>query len=214
MDRVAIRNLIQAAGYGADVPSVLAQDLAISAVLIDISQERDWSWLRATDGTKTLTVGSAVVPLPTDIDIPIALRISFGGVGFEPVEQSEGAEVQRLLHLIQDVGQPTRWNWFEGGVWVEPRADKAYDVDLDYIKTPVIDSVTPFTDTEAMPFTLRFHTVVAWGAIRYLAFRQGDQAKYAIANAEFTAAKLKMERRDRSPAQSVVQHWPGWQPIE
>lgn len=212
MDRSAIRTLIQAAGYGTSTDAVAAQNQAITATLLELSGERSWSWLRESYAT-TLLVGNPACPLPTDIDFPVEIRLSFAGIGYNPIEKSEGTEVQRLLQLDGTVGQPTKWNWFERAVWVNPRPDIAYDVDLDYIKVP--DLTTFDTDAEVPPFSLRFHAVLSWGAIRYLAIRARDGATAAIASAEYANAKLKMERADHDiDDQRHVDHWIGWATLE
>lgn len=211
MDRAAIKTLIQAGGYGSGVQDEAAQDQAITAALLELASDRDWSWLEAS-ATGTLTVGDEEVPSPADLAYPRAVRLSLAGDGFDPLEEMGADHVVHYLHIDDGTDNPDRWAWYHKTIIVYPRPDLAYTYVLDYIKEP---DLTAFdTDLESPDFATQFHVVLAWGAMRWLATRQRDWTAKAAYDAEWAAAKLSFANAD-IPAQSDrVAHWPGWGTVE
>lgn len=208
MDRDALHTLIQAAGYGTGAAEVAAQDRALDAVLLELSGEREWSWL-LTSTTGTMTVGGATIPKPSDLVVPKGIYPSFGTTLFyEPLTELDAKEMRQSQHLDHGTGLPSWWAWVDRTIHVWPYPDLAYAYRLDYVKEP--DTAAFDTGSESPPFNKQFHPVVAWGAIRWLAFRQRNQVGYAIANDEYKAAKLNFSQADRRGEQDYVEQWHGW----
>lgn len=211
MDRSAIKTLIQAAGYGTDTQSTTAQDQAITAALLEIAAEREWSWLlkRATvavsAGASTVTY-SGFSPV---LEVPKRVGLSTAS-GYWYLQEVPAEDIRRRLDadVPATTGVPTEWAWDGDEILFWPKADAAYTATVDYVAVPLL---TSFDDNaEAPPFSLRFHTLLAWGAIRWLAFRQRDVAGYNTASTEFTRAKQQLEQADRRGEPGYVTEWPGW----
>lgn len=215
MNREAITTLVQAAGFDAQTASETVQDTLLSAVMMELSQEQEWSWLRAENDSLNLTVGSAdlSVAAVTDLAYPIELRIRRDSLslGYETLDRVDASAIKRELNLAPSTarGVPRWWTWADGGIIVWPAPDQAYDVELDYIKD--VESTALDDDAEvAAQFDRRFDTLLAWGCVRWLAVRKRDAALYQVANAEWEAGKRRMVRADRRPTPDHVKDWAGW----
>jgi hypothetical protein len=205
-----VRSLIQAAGYGTELQSTTAQDAAITAAWLELASEREWSWLVTRSTSGDMTIASEVVPLPTDLAVPKAVRLSTASASYDLQQVSAEAVQNRLdADLPATTGVPVEWGWVRNTVLVWPRPDSAYDVTIDYVKTP--DPASFDASGEALGFRDdRFAYVLVWGAIRWLAFRQRDQVFYAIAKQEYEAAKANMSAADRRGEPDHVKEWDGW----
>lgn len=207
MNRGVIRTAVQALGYGSDVQAVAAQNAAMDALLLELASEREWSWLR-TSATGTLTVGSQTVTKPLDLVAPTGIRLTYQSQ-LEPVlVEHEAQDMKRLLHEDNGTDLPELWGWVDRAILVYPRPNLAYAYTLDYVKEP--DTTAFDTDAESAPFNLQFHPVIMWGTVKYLAFRQRDQAAWQQAETEYTAAKLNFSQADRRGEADHVVNWPGW----
>jgi len=211
MDRTAIKTLIQAAGFGSDTAEAAAQDTILTAVLLELSGEREWSWLNKTATLAVLTIGSATVTSPTDLAYPKHLRLAQSSIALPRLRRLDDRKILDWLHFDQANGRPHTWGWVNSGIVVFPRPDFAYATELDYIKVP--DLTTFDTAAESPPFELRFHTVLAWGSLRWLAIRRRDAALYQIVTGEYTRARQQFEQADRPPQQTHVAEWDGWAPV-
>lgn len=213
MDRTAILGLIQAAGFGTDTQSVVAENAAIDATFLELSGEREWSWLRK-QATAALTIGSATVPSPADLAYPKTLRLALATISLPSLTNADGTQILDWLHFDQGTGEPHSWSWVNNAIVVYPRPDKAYATELDYVKVPVVTGAAGFGGSDEVgqtpPFEIRFHTVIAWGAIRWLYIRRENAAMYQIASAEYVRARQQFEQGDRPPAQTSVAEWEGW----
>jgi hypothetical protein len=208
MIRSDILTLIQAAGHGTDTASVAAQNKAIDAVYLEIAAEREWSWLFMTT-TGNMTVNATTITKPADLVVPKGVFPSFGTLTYEPLTELSAEEMRVNQHLDLGTGLPAWWAWVNRTIAIWPRPDIAYAYRLDYIKEP---ETTSFDDpSDAAPWNKQFHALIAWGALRWLAFRQRDQAGYGIAAAEYTAAKLNFAQADRWGDQQNVKQWAGWE---
>jgi hypothetical protein len=127
--------------------------------------------------------------------VPKAVRLSLG-VTYEPLGEASADDLRTWLHndLVSDV--PVAWAWVDRQVKVYSRPNLAYGVTLDYVRVP--DAADFDTGAELPPFEGRFHALLAWGAMRWLAFRQRDQVSYGIASTEWTNGINKFTRQDRS----------------
>jgi hypothetical protein len=208
VDRAAIKTLIQAAGYGADTQSVTAQEQAISAVLLELAAERQWSWLHKTS-TGVLVVGDEEVPLPADFAYPLKVSLADSVTGgYDPLQELDADHVTHYLHIDDGTDLPDRWAFHQRTVVLYPRPDRAYTYVLEYIKEP---TATDFdTDGESPDFPNQFHPLMAWGAMRWLATRQRDWSAKAAYDAEYERAKLNFSQADRRGDPDRVVHWPGW----
>lgn len=205
----AIRTVMQAAGYGNDAQSIAAENQAITAAWIELSGEREWSFLRkrATGG---LTIGVATVTSPADLAVPKTLFLSDTATGYLMEQVSADHLQQRLdLDIPASTGVPYIWAWVRNTILVYPKPQAAYTTTLDYVKVPV---ETDFdANNEVLPFSDgRFAPVIAWGAMRWMAIRQRDAASYQIYAAEYTAAKAQFEQADRRGEPDKVVDWDGW----
>jgi hypothetical protein len=204
--RGGIKTLIQAAGHGTDTDA--AQNAAIEASLNELAQLKDWSWLEAQSASATIAVGDrSVNALPTDISTVTDVRIEFGTDYIEELFFMESGELLERSHLDRDNGVPMYWTWYNNELLIHPRPDKVYVVTLDYKMTPT----PPPDDGWVPPFDAQHHMVLAWGALRWLSFRQRDWNAYNAASSEYRLAIRAMMSDDESakPARNVP-HWRGW----
>jgi hypothetical protein len=202
--------LIQAAGYGTDTQSANAIDDALNAAWLEVASEREFSFLHARNTANSLTIGSEVTPLPSDIAVPKHIRLSTATES-HTLQEVDARTVQDRLDadLPTTTGVPMEWAWVRQTVLVWPRPDKAYSVAFEYIKTP--DPGDFDAAGEAFPFIDdRFAPVLAWAAIRWMAFRQRDQVFYGIAKQEYEQAKANLSASDRRGEQKHVAEWDGW----
>jgi hypothetical protein len=192
------------------VQSVAAIDDALNAAWLEIASEREWSFLEARNTANDLTIGSEVVPLPTDIVVPKHLRISTASESHR-LQQVSARTVQDRLDadLPTTTGVPIEWAWVRQTVLVWPRPDRAYDVAIEYVRAP--DPADFDADNEAFPFIDdRFAVLVAWATIRWMAFKNRDQVSYAIAKQEYLEAKQNLSQSDRRGEPDHVVEWDGW----
>jgi hypothetical protein len=197
----SIRTVIQALGYGTDSQSVAVENQAITATWLELAAEREWSFLLKRNTSNALTIGSETVPLPTDLVVPKAVTLAEGTIATYLLDQISADEMQQRLDLDATPtpaaqGVPLYWAWVKNSVKVWPRPQAAYTVWIDYVKAP--DPGDFDANNEALPFLdSRFPLVIAWGAARYLAFRQRDQVSYGIAKGEYESAKQNFSQSDR-----------------
>jgi hypothetical protein len=209
-DYTKVKELVQAAGYGTELQSSNAEDDAINAAWLELASEREWSWLQTRITSSDMTIGSEVVPQPADLVVPSRVRLSIPTASYTLQKVSAEVLQARLdADLPATQGVPIEWAWVRNTILVWPRPDRAYDVTLDYIKSP--DPAAFDSGSEALGFLDdRFATVLAWGAIRWLAFRQRDQVFYGIATQEWDRAKANMSAADRRGEPDHVVEWDGW----
>lgn len=212
MDYDAVINLVKAAGFGSDTQTNGAISIAINAGLLELASERQWSWLLARDTTGVLTVGSEVVPQPTGLLAPRSLRLSRGTATssphYTPLSRIDEEEVRNWNFQDQGTDLPDVWAWIDRTIVVYPKPDYAYNVDLSYVKEPVPSNFASGAQTP--PFEIRFHPILAWGAIRWLALRQRNFELHGAATAEWERAKRNFKQADEVNQQSHVAQWPGW----
>lgn len=215
MIRSEVRALIQAAGFATDTQSVAAQDFAISAVVAEISSEREWSWLQTT-ATGTLTIGSENITEPTDMVVPKSFKIKTTSAAYSPLEEVTAESIDESVWTTSvpapaAQGVPDRWAYRNNQVVIYPRPDAAYSYELTYVKEPTLDFDGTFAAGETIPFTPdQFHVVIAWGSIRWLALRARDYALYDRASAEYQRSKSQLEGQDRRGEPRYVKEWDGW----
>jgi hypothetical protein len=208
VDRAALKTLIQAAGYGTTTADTNAQDKALDAVLLELSAEREWSWLFVT-ASGTMTVNATTISKPADLVVPKGVFPSFGTTKYDPLTELSAEEMRINQHLDVGTGLPAWWAWVDRTIAIWPRPDIAYAYRLDYVKEP--DTAGFSAGTDSPPFSKLFHPVMAWGAIRWLAFRQRDLWSYWNATDEYKQAKLNFSQADRSGDQLSVKQWAGWE---
>lgn len=212
-DYTKVRELIQAAGFGTDTQAVNAIDDALNATWLELAADREWSFLNKRDTSGTLTVGNEVVPLPADIAVPKNLRLSTASESHTLQEVGARVLQDRLdADVPASTGVPIEWAWVRQTILVWPRPDKAYAAAIEYVKTP--DPADFDAAGEALPFLDdRFAPVLAWGAIRWVAFRKRDQVAYALAKGEWEYAKGQLHAADRRGEPSHVVEWDGWRAL-
>lgn len=209
MTRADIKTLLQAAGYATDTDT--AQNAAIDAAFREVAGSRNWGWLQAT-ATPTLTVGSNVLTaLPTDLAMPTEVRIEFGTDFIEPLKFLDYDELNDKIHKYRENDVPVQWSWYNNTIYIWPRPDKAYTVTLDYYSIPV----GPTGDSWVPPFDSDFHQILAWGALRWLSFRERDWWAHMTADQEYRQLLREMESADaRGSESAVVGKWAGWQRVK
>lgn len=206
MTRAEIKTLIQAAGHGTDTDA--AQNEAIRAAFNELAGMRQWSWLETVQTDATTTIGDNTVDgLDTDINTVNEVFLTLGSDAYAPLIRIDSAELLRKANedTVNDV--PIWYAEYDGGLLVHPRPNQAYTVTVHYIQVPA----EPSGDAWVPPFDANFHYVLAWGALRYLSFRQRDWSAYNMATAEFRMGVREMAQADNRGSDSDrVEPWDGW----
>lgn len=177
-----IRTAIQQRGYGTDTAT--AQTELVNSVYRRIVGMHRWRFLEITNNqTITCTVGDDSYSLATLTDLMHldAVRIEFG-TDYPPIDYVNPQEFRDLQHADRDNGVPRYWTRISNTVYLWPVPDKAYKLDIDYIKYPA--NLSADADTTVIPEPYA-QDVLAWGAIAELCFRERDPAGYDLAKNEF-----------------------------
>lgn len=193
-----IQTAIQARAYGSDTSA--AQVEFINACYREIFRERRWSWREAT-GQVTSTIGNPAVSLAalTDIDQrPDAVRIEVSTTYYD-LEYLEPTELRRREHVDRANGVPQFWTYFAGAVRLYARPDRAYTVDVDYLK-----KYTPLSVAGDVPLIPEEHRdVLVSGPCAMLAQRERDWQAYGIFKQEYEQGRTEIRTADtRRPRQT------------
>jgi len=181
-----LRTALQARGYATDTAT--QQTELINAVYREVSGYRRWDWLQAAGGSTTVvgqdTVSTGGITNLVSID---TVRVLFG-TSYYDLEYLTPTEFDTRAYVDRDVGTPQYWTYQKGDLYLWPRPDKVYQVDINYIKDP--PDLTADADTPLFPAT--YHDLLVWGALRDIAHRERDWAASDHANARFETLLARM----------------------
>jgi hypothetical protein len=201
-----IKTMIQAAGHGTDTDS--AQSQAIQEAFQEVVGRRTWTWNEAVSTTATVAIGdNSVNNMPTDIDFIDDVFLEVGADYKAPLTRMDAQELLSRAHEDRVNDIPLYYTEYEGSLLLHPRPVAAYTITIHYHKVPAL----PTTDAWVPPFPEAYHEVLAFGALRLMAYRQRDWQAYSVADATYRMILRDMETSDRRGEQSdSVEPWDGW----
>lgn len=186
------KTAVTARGYDAVTAAPAILD-AINGARHDVLDHRNWSFLEASASLATVA-GTATVALTsiTDLLRVDAVRLSLSGaaypVSYLPPQQFKDRRQEDLLSRAA----PSYWTIYDDVLNLWPVPDQAYTVTVDYTAKPADLA----GDADTCPIPSNAKDTVAWGAAKYLAFRQRDPAAMQLAEAQFERGLARLARND------------------
>lgn len=197
-----LRTAIQARGYATDTAT--QQTELINMRYREIAGRHRWPWLETSDTSIATTAGTGTYSLSsiTDLLWVDAVRIQFPATG-TPTEQynleyvaNEDLKQLRFDGSYDIAGAQGIPEWWTqrggpgGSLIILPNPERAYKVDLDYLKDPA--DLSGDSDTPLFPAT--YHDLLVWGPIIDLAFRERDWNGMGQAQGQYDRLFMQMER--------------------
>lgn len=184
-----LRTRLQARGYATDTAT--PQTEMINSVYRYIIGLRRWPFLEvANDTSITTTVDDGIYDLTTITDLlhVDAVRAEINTNEFYPMQHKPYQEFRSFQHGHRENGSPVYWTRTADNLHIWPEPDRAYTLNIDYIKDPV--DLTTDADTIVIPDA--YADVLVWGPIQDLTYRERDPEGYAMAQDKFGAILLEM----------------------
>lgn len=201
-----LRTRLQQLGYGTDTAT--AQTSMINAAYRRLIGMRRWWFLEVvnnqaltcTAGTQSYDIDATV----TDFLHIDGVRLEFSTTYLDPLKYLQPTAFFELAHLDRANAEPQYWTRVNDKLYLHPRPDKAYTIDLDYVKDP--SALSADADKPVIPAAYR--DILVWDAVRMIAFRERDTAGWSLANTQYLEVLGDMIRQDgleqRRTAQEVV----------
>lgn len=196
MTRAQLQTWIQAMGFSTDTDTI-QEDFLLRA-LQELEGRRDWRWLEdfTLDTGGTLTIGNNTLAFPTNTKRILQVLLREPGVAdyHEPLLHIRTGDWAALTHTDRDNGVPRYWTTIGSTIYFHPRPDKAYPVSLHRVLQTATTSFD--ADGESPPFDERFHIILGWRVVQWLATRQRQFDLADRAKGEYEAIAREMEQKD------------------
>lgn len=201
-----LRTRLQQLGYATDTAT--AQTSMINAAYRRLIGMRRW-WFLEVANNQALTCVAGTQSY--DIDATVTDFLHIDGVRLEistdylnPLKYLQPAEFFEIAHQDRVNSEPKYWTRVNDKLYLHPRPDRAYTIDLDYVKDPA--ALSADGDKPVIPAAYR--DVLIWDAVRQIAFRERDTQGWSLANTQYYEILNDMIRQDgleqRRGSQEVV----------
>jgi hypothetical protein len=208
------RASIRVKGYVGQADADL--DSVINESRRELARKKLWTWRLTQNSAVSTTLSNTTVSLAaiTDLSQIQGVRLRFNNIYYD-LDWMELEELQDNIatdSALAGTNNAVPLYWSRRGatdIIIWPAPDQAYTVIVDYAKSlDTLSDPANLTDL-IVPDDLR--DVVAWGAIRILAFRQRDQfaIQYAVENynSVLRSALDNDTKQSRSESTQVKRYW-------
>jgi hypothetical protein len=195
-----LRTWVQSLGHGTDTAA--QQNLMLLRALNELEGERDWKWMEEFNlDAGSLAVGNHAIAVPARTKRVLGVMLRGPGTStqyYEPLTEISSSKFDEYEHLNRDNGVPQYFmsTGPTNNIYVYPRPDQTYQYSTHLIRGTA-DSVFA-ADGDVPPFDDRFHIILGWRCLQWLAFRQRDWEQHDRAEAQYQKILREMEQKDRS----------------